>query len=97
MITKMPCVIVSEKWAFQAYVKFFTKINTSGIALGAFDLLVAVMYPKNSYQKSSKMLWSHSLVKVLDEDAKDIYYRPLPYSSLSPKTAGLPKFLSLNI
>ncbi|MFV5381707.1 GmrSD restriction endonuclease domain-containing protein [Acinetobacter towneri] len=92
----MPCVIVSEKMGISGVCKVFTKINTSGIALGAFDLLVAVMYPKKIpiKQKFEDAMESFPLVKILDEDAKRYLLQTIAlFEGLSPKTAGLPEVL----
>lgn len=92
----MPCVIVSEKMGISGVCKVFTKINTSGIALGAFDLLVAVMYPKKIpiKQKFEDAMESFPLVKVLDEDSKRHLLQTIAlFENVSPKTALLPEVL----
>ncbi|KAB0650377.1 DUF262 domain-containing protein [Acinetobacter bohemicus] len=92
----MPCVIVSEKMGVSGVCKVFTKINTSGIALGAFDLLVAVMYPKNIpiKQKFDDAMDTYPLLKTLDEDAKRYLLQTIAlFEGISPKTALLPELL----
>ena len=72
----MPSVIVSEKMGITGVCKVFTKINTTGIALGAFDLLVAVMYPKDIRVKQmfDEAIEKYPLVKTLERHG----FTPIP-------------------
>ena len=92
----MPSVIVSEKMGITGVCKVFTKINTSGIALGAFDLLVAVMYPKQIRIKQmfDDAMDKYPLVKVLDETSKRYLLQTIALMAhISPKTASLPELI----
>lgn len=93
---KMPCVVVSEKMGISGVCKVFTKINTSGISLGAFDLLVAVMYPQNIFikQKFDDAMDQYPLLKILDEKSKRYLLQTIAlFENISPKTALLPEVL----
>ncbi len=92
----MPSVIVSEKMGITGVCKVFTKINTSGIALGAFDLLVAVMYPKDIRIKQmfDEAIDKYPLIKVLDEISKRYLLQTIALmAGISPKTASLPELI----
>ncbi|MBP7306996.1 MAG: DUF262 domain-containing protein [Saprospiraceae bacterium] len=92
----MPSVIVSEKMGITGVCKVFTKINTSGIELGAFDLLVAVMYPKEIRVKQmfDEVMDQYPLVKVLDESPKRYLLQTIALlAGISPKTASLPELI----
>lgn len=92
----MPAVIVSEKMGITGVCKVFTKINTTGIALGAFDLLVAVMYPKDIRVKQmfDEVLEKYSLIKVLDENPKRYLLQTIALlAGVTPKTASLPDLI----
>jgi hypothetical protein len=92
----MPSVIVSEKMGITGVCKVFTKINTSGIALGAFDLLVAVMYPKDIRIKQmfDEAIDKYPLIKVLDETSKRYLLQTIALmAGISPKTASLPELI----
>jgi hypothetical protein len=92
----MPSVIVSEKMGITGVCKVFTKINTSGIALGAFDLLVAVMYPKDIRIKQmfDEVIDKYPLIKVLDETSKRYLLQTIALmAGISPKTASLPELI----
>ena len=92
----MPCVVVSEKMGISGVCKVFTKINTSGISLGAFDLLVAVMYPQNIFikQKFDDAMDQYPLLKILDEKSKRYLLQTIAlFENISPKTALLPEVL----
>lgn len=92
----MPSVIVSEKMGITGVCKVFTKINTTGIALGAFDLLVAVMYPKNIRVKQmfDEAIEKYPLVKTLDENPKRYLLQTIALlAGISPKTASLPELI----
>lgn len=90
----MPCVIVSEKMGVSGVCKVFTKINSSGIALGAFDLLVAVMYAQKIplKQKFEDAMETYSLLKILDKKNKRYLLQTIAlFEGVSPKTASLPE------
>lgn len=92
----MPSVIVSEKMGITGVCKVFTKINTSGIALGAFDLLVAVMYPKDIRIKQmfDEVIDKYPLIKALDENSKRYLLQTIALmAGVSPKTASLPELI----
>ena len=92
----MPSVIVSEKMGITGVCKVFTKINTTGIALGAFDLLVAVMYPKDIRIKQmfDEAIDKYPLIKVLDETSKRYLLQTIALmAGISPKTASLPELI----
>lgn len=92
----MPSVIVSEKMGISGVCKVFTKINTTGIALGAFDLLVAVMYPKDIRIKQmfDEVIEKYPLIKTLDENPKRYLLQTIALlSGISPKTASLPELI----
>ncbi|WP_295664573.1 DUF262 domain-containing protein [uncultured Mucilaginibacter sp.] len=93
---KLPTVVVSKSMGITGVCKVFTKINTTGIELGAFDLTVAVMYPKNVRLKQmfDDAMDSFPLVKTIDESAKRyILHTVALLSNNSPKTASLPEVL----
>jgi hypothetical protein len=92
----MPAVIVSEKIGITGVCKVFTKINTSGVSLGAFDLLVAVMYPQQIRikQKFEEAIDKYPLIKVLDETPKRYLLQTIALmAGVSPKTASLPELI----
>jgi len=93
---KLPTVVVSKKMGISGVCKVFTKINTTGIQLGAFDLIVAVLYPKNIAlkQKFDDVLDSFPLIKSLDAKPKRYLLQTLAlYNNVSPKTSQLPESL----
>ncbi|GAB2978613.1 DUF262 domain-containing protein [Mucilaginibacter puniceus] len=93
---KLPTVVVSKYMGITGVCKVFTKINTTGIELGAFDLTVAVMYPKavRLKQMFDEAIDSFPLVKVVDESAKRYILHTIALlSNKSPKTASLPEVL----
>lgn len=93
---KIPTVVVSKKMGITGVCKVFTKINTTGIQLGAFDLVVARLYPQNISlkQKFDDVIEANPLVKSLDETAKRYLLQTLAlYKNVSPKTAQLPVVL----
>lgn len=92
----MPCVTVSEKMGVSGICKVFTKMNTAGIQLGAFDLLVATMYPQNVpiKQKFDDAMDEFPLLKVLDEQNKRYLLQTIAlFEGVSPKTVALPEVL----
>ena len=69
---KLPTVVVSKKMGITGVCKVFTKINTTGIQLGAFDLIVSVLYPKHISlkQKFDDVIDTYPLIKSLDKKSK---------------------------
>lgn len=93
---KIPTVVVSKKMGITGVCKVFTKINTTGIQLGAFDLIVAVLYPKkiSLKQKFDEVIESYPLINALDGKAKRYLLQTLAlYKNVSPKTSQLPVVL----
>jgi len=93
---KLPTVVVSKKMGISGVCKVFTKINTTGIQLGAFDLIVAVLYPKNISlkQKFDDVIDTYPLIKSLDGKSKRYLLQTLAlYKNVSPKTSQLPESL----
>ncbi|MBF4485147.1 DUF262 domain-containing protein [Flavobacterium sp. CSZ] len=90
---KIPTVVVSKKMGITGVCKVFTKINTTGIQLGAFDLIVAVLYPKkiSLKQKFDDVIETYPLINALDGTAKRYLLQTLAlYKKVSPKTSQLP-------
>lgn len=93
---KLPTVVVSKKMGITGVCKVFTKINTTGIQLGAFDLIVAVLYPKNISlkQKFDDVIDAYPLIESLDGKSKRYLLQTLAlYNKVSPKTSQLPESL----
>lgn len=93
---KLPTVVVSKKMGITGVCKVFTKINTTGIQLGAFDLIVAVLYPKDISlkQKFDDVIDAYPLIRSLDGKPKRYLLQTLAlYNGVSPKTAQLPESL----
>lgn len=93
---KLPTVVVSKKMGISGVCKVFTKINTTGIQLGAFDLLVAVLYPKRISLKQmfDEVISNYPLVDSLDGKPKRYLLQTLAlYNKVSPKTSHLPESL----
>jgi len=93
---KLPTVVVSKKMGITGVCKVFTKINTTGIQLGAFDLIVSVLYPKNISlkQKFDDVIDTYPLIKSLDKKSKRYLLQTLAlYKKVSPKTSHLPESL----
>lgn len=97
---KLPTVIVSKDMGITGVCKVFTNINTTGLKLGAFDLTVAVMYPKNISVKTmfDEVVDKYPLIKVLDLNAKRYLLQTLALMyDQSPKTSSLPAVLQANM
>jgi hypothetical protein len=97
---KLPTVVVSKKMGITGVCKVFTKINTTGIQLGAFDLIVAVLYPKkiSLKQKFDDVIETYPLINSLDGNAKRYLLQTLAlYKGVSPKTSQLPVSLKPNM
>jgi len=93
---KIPTVVVSKEMGITGVCKVFTKINTTGIQLGAFDLTVAVLYPQNVSLKIKfdEAMDSYPLLKVLDNRPKRYVLQNLAlWNDVSPKTSHLPEVL----
>lgn len=97
---KLPTVVVSKKMGISGVCKVFTKINTTGIQLGAFDLLVAVLYPKRISLKQmfDEVVSSYPRIDSLDGKAKRYLLQTLAlYNKVSPKTSHLPESLKADM
>lgn len=93
---KIPTVKVSKDMGITGVCKVFTKINTTGIELGAFDLTVAVMYPKGIPLKTmfDAACEKYPLLRVVDEGPKRYVLHTLALlADRSPKTSSLPEVL----
>lgn len=66
---QFPCVLLPSDLDLEAVANVFTKINTTGLRLSAFDLCVSTLFPKNIRLRA---IWedarNDSLVASLDED-----------------------------
>lgn len=66
---QFPCVVLPSDLDLEAVANVFTKINTTGLRLSAFDLCVSTLFPKGIQLRE---MWDtereDSLVAALDED-----------------------------
>lgn len=66
---QFPCVLLPTNLDLEAVANVFTKINTTGLRLSAFDLCVSTLFPKGIRLRA---IWedarNDSLVASLDED-----------------------------
>ena len=92
----IPCVIVPKEMSIQGVCKIFTTTNTRGVKLGAFDLCIATLYPKDIQLKQlfEKAMADYPLISALDKHEKRYVLQYLALANgRNPKTAGLPKVI----
>ncbi|MFH7765266.1 DUF262 domain-containing protein [Acinetobacter sp. BSP-28] len=93
----VPCVLISEKMGITGICKVFTKMNTTGVRLGAFDLLVATMYPKKIpiKQMFDEVMENYDLIRVVDQNNKRYLLQTIAlFEGVSPKTVSLPEVIT---
>ena len=70
---KFPCVVLPENLDLDAVANVFTKLNSSGVSLSAFDLCVSRLYPRGVRLRE---LWNtvkdNSGVAIMDTDGTGI-------------------------
>jgi hypothetical protein len=91
---KFPCVVLPASLDLEAVANVFTKLNTSGLRLSAFDLCVSKMFPQNVNLRS---LWTatrdDSDVRLLDSDGTATLQTIAMLVGEPPKKSGLVKVL----
>lgn len=91
---KFPCVILPASLDLEAVANVFTKLNTSGLRLSAFDLCVSKMFPQSVNLRS---LWTATRddadVRLLDADGTATLQTVAMLAGKAPKKAGLVKVL----
>ena len=91
---QFPCVVLPANLDLEAVSNVFTKLNTSGLVLSAFDLCVSKLFPQGVYLRT---LWndakSRDSIKLLDKDGTSILQTVSLLSGLAPKKAGLVKVI----
>ena len=92
----VPAVIIPKDMSIQGVCKVFETTNTTGMKLGAFDLCVATLYPKDVKLKSlfDEAMKSYPLLNIYDGESRRYILQYIALKNiLNPKTAGLPKIL----
>lgn len=91
---KFPCVVLPSSLDLEAVANVFTKLNTSGLKLSAFDLCVSKLFPQSVNLRS---LWTatrdDSDIRLLDFDGTATLQTIAMLAGEPPKKAGLVKVL----
>lgn len=91
--SQLPSVEIPKGMDIDGICKVFTKINTTGISLGAFDLCVAKLYPKNIslVNKFNLAMEDNPKTKAVDGKKRTLVLASTAmHSGKNPKTATLP-------
>jgi hypothetical protein len=89
---RFPAVILPATLDIEAVANVFTKINTTGLKLSAFDLCVATLYPKG-VKLRGLLAEAHELdgVRALDQDGTNLLQTVALIAGKAPKKAALVK------
>lgn len=92
---KFPAIVLPAKLDLEAVANVFTKLNTSGMKLSAFDLCVSKLFPEKVNLRS---MWSEIKddpeISLLDSDGTAILQTIALLDNKSPKKAALVKVIS---
>jgi hypothetical protein len=89
---RFPAVILPADLDIEAVANVFTKINTTGLKLSAFDLCVATLYPKG-VKLRGLLGEAHEIdgVRALDQDGTNLLQTVALLAGKAPKKAALVK------
>jgi hypothetical protein len=92
---KFPAIVLPAKLDLEAVANVFTKLNTSGMKLSAFDLCVSKLFPEKVNLRS---MWSEikddADISLLDSDGTAILQTIALMDNQVPKKAALVKVIS---
>jgi len=89
---EFPCVVLPKNLDLEAVCNVFTKINTTGLTLSAFDLCVATLYPdKINLREMLRQAQKDDKLLVADSDGTNVLQTVALLSGKLPKKAALPK------
>ncbi|MGE0229883.1 MAG: DUF262 domain-containing protein [Dehalococcoidia bacterium] len=92
---EFPCVVLPAGLDLEAVCNIFTKINTTGQKLSAFDLCVATLFPQGeNLRERLQKAHDHPGVSTLDRDGTTILQTVALLARKEPQTAALPKNIS---
>lgn len=90
-----PCVVLPHDLDMEAVCNVFTKINSTGLRLSAFDLCVSTLFPKGvNLREMLVAARTMDSFKVVDTDGTNTLQTVALLAGKSPKKAGLPKNLT---
>lgn len=92
---KFPAIVLPAKLDLEAVANVFTKLNTSGMKLSAFDLCVSKLFPEKVNLRS---MWSEIKedpdVSLLDSDGTAVLQTIALLDNKTPKKAALVKVMT---
>lgn len=90
--TEIPTVVVGKETSIIGVCKVFTKLNTTGISLGPFDLTVARLFPSGERLKArmDDSIDKHPALEILDSNRVTVLSTVALLAGKSPKKASLP-------
>jgi len=94
--SQLPSIEIPRGMDIDGICKVFTKINTTGVSLGAFDLCVAKLYPRNIslVSKFNVAIEGDAQTKAVDEKKKILLLASTAmHAGHNPKTATLPRII----
>jgi len=97
---QIPSVEIPSGMDIDGICKVFTKINTTGVALGAFDLCVAMLYPQDIRLVSEFgiAMEDNQHLRAADEDKRTgVLASASLHNGTSPKTASLPRNITAEV
>ena len=97
---QIPSVEIPSGMDIDGICKVFTKINTTGVPLGAFDLCVAKLYPREIRLVSEfNIAMEENLhLRAADKDKKiGVLASTALHNTSSPKTASLPRIITAEV
>jgi hypothetical protein len=85
-----PAVVLPASLELEAVANVFTKLNTQGLKLSAFDLCVAALYPKGiNLRAKLRDAWDVPGVRELDDDGTNLLQTLALLGAVPPKKAAL--------
>lgn len=92
---EFPCVVLPRDLDLEAVCNVFTKINTTGLTLSAFDLCVATLYPQRiNLRERLRQAQKNEQLLLSDVDGTNILQTIALLAGKPSKKAALPKNLS---
>ena len=89
---EFPIVFLSADLDIEAVANIFTKINTTGLKLSAFDLCVATLYPTGiRLREKLDLARERDGITNVDDDGTNILQTVALLAGKPPKKAALPK------
>ncbi len=92
---KFPAIVLPAKLDLEAVANVFTKLNTSGMKLSAFDLCVSKLFPERVNLRS---MWSEIKddpdISLLDSDGTAVLQTIALLDNKTPKKAALVKVMT---